>query len=113
MKEIKAIIDTGFLYQVMEALHALPHFPGATISDAQGQGRGRGEGGKHVSYGDPLSFRKKIKLEICCADAAVDQYVSAIHKAAHHGRAGHGIIMVRDLTRVLRISTGQEQDEAV
>jgi nitrogen regulatory protein P-II 1 len=45
MKEIKAIIQPHMLGKVMDALHALPHFPGATVSDCQGQGRGRGTGG--------------------------------------------------------------------
>jgi nitrogen regulatory protein P-II 1 len=113
MKEIKAIIDPEFLYQVMEALHSLPHFPGATISDAQGQGRGRGEGGMHVSYGDPLSFKKKVKIEIFCSDKAADSCVDAIRKVSHSGKSGHGIVLISDLDRVVRISTGQEQDEAV
>jgi nitrogen regulatory protein PII len=38
MKEIKAIIQPHMLTKVMEALHALPHFPGITISDCRGQG---------------------------------------------------------------------------
>jgi nitrogen regulatory protein PII len=113
MKEIKAIIDPNYLYPVMEALHNLAHFSGVTVSDAQGQGRGRGEGGRHVSYGDPLAFAKKIKLEIFCVDAICDQLVQAIRKAAHHGTSGHGIITVVDLDRVVRISTGQEQEAAV
>lgn len=45
MKEIKAIIQPHMLTRVMDALHALPHFPGVTVSDCQGQGRGRGAGG--------------------------------------------------------------------
>jgi nitrogen regulatory protein P-II 1 len=113
MKEIKAVIDPGFLYHVMEALHSLPHFPGATISDAQGQGRGLGEGGKHISYGDALSFKKKVIIEIFCSDTLADQCVQAIRTAAHTGKAGHGIIVVSELMRVIRISTGQEQEEAV
>jgi nitrogen regulatory protein P-II 1 len=113
MKEIKAIIDPRFIYQVMEALHKLDHFPGVTISDAQGQGRGEGKGGKHVSLGDPLSFKRTIKLEIFCSDQDCDKYVKAILEASHSATAGRGIIQVTPLDRVIRISTGQKDNEAV
>jgi nitrogen regulatory protein P-II 1 len=113
MKEIKAIIDPSFIYQVMEALHALRRFPGVTISDAQGQGRGEGEGGKYISYGDPLSFKKKIKLELFCSDEECDEYVEVILKASHSATSGKGIIQVTPLDRVVRISSGQRDDEAV
>jgi nitrogen regulatory protein P-II 1 len=113
MKEIKAIIDPRFIYQVMAALHALPRFPGVTISDAQGQGRGVGEDGKHISYGDPLLFQKKIKLELFCSDDECDQYVNVILKASQSATTRKGIIRVTHLERVVRISTGEEGDDAV
>jgi nitrogen regulatory protein P-II 1 len=113
MKEIKAIIDPSFIYHVMVALHALPRFPGVTISDAQGQGRGEGADGKHVSYGDPLSFKKKVKLELFCADDECDLYVDTILKASHSKAHGKGIIRVTNLERVVRISSGEEGDNAV
>jgi nitrogen regulatory protein P-II 1 len=113
MKEIKAIIDPSFIYQVMVSLHALPRFPGVTISDAQGQGRGEGVDEKHVSYGDPLSFKKKIKLELFCADDECDLYVNTILKAAHSKTQGKGIIRVTHLERVVRVSSGEEGDDAV
>ena len=113
MKEVKAIIDPGLLWHVMSALHGLPHFPGVTVSDAQGQGRGLGEGGRYISTGNALAFSKKVKLEILCSDLLCDQIVATIRNAAHVGQLGHGIVMVVDLDRVVRISTGQEQNEAV
>jgi nitrogen regulatory protein PII len=113
MKEIKAIIDPKFIYQVMEALHSLPRFPGVTISDAQGQGRGEGEDGRHISYGDPLSFKKKIKLELFCSDDECDRYVDVVVKASHTATYGKGIIRVTNLERVVRVSSGEEGDDAV
>lgn len=113
MKEIRAIIDPALLYRVIEALHRMPHFPGTTVCDAQGQDRGHGAGGRHVSYGDTLSFTKKIKLEIYCSDAMCDELVEVIRKSARIGDTGHGLIVVADLQRVIRIRSGQEQDAAV
>jgi nitrogen regulatory protein P-II 1 len=113
MKEIKAVLQPHVLTRVMEALHSLPHFPGATVSDCQGQGRGRGKGGSYVPNEETIFFSKKSKLEIFCADALCDEFVDVIQRAAHTGHPGDGVIMVADLHRVVRIRTGEEQDEAV
>lgn len=113
MKEIKAVLQPHALNRVMDALHALPHFPGATVSDCQGQGRGRGQQGKFMANEDTIFFAKKCKLEIFCADALSDEIVQVIQRAAHTGNAGDGVIMVADLPRVVRIRTAEEQEEAV
>jgi nitrogen regulatory protein P-II 1 len=113
MKEIKAILPPHALDRVMDALHLLPHFPGVTVSDCQGQGRGRGEDRKFKPDEETIFFKKKCKLEIFCADAACDEIVRVIQEAAHTGNPGDGVIMVADLPRVVRIRTGEEQDEAV
>ena len=113
MKEIKAIIQPHMLGKVMDALHALPHFPGITVSDCQGQGRGGGKGGRFEATEGSIFFSKKIKLEVFCADAICDELVEIIQVAAHTSNPGDGVVMVVDLTRVVRIRTGEEQDEAV
>ncbi len=113
MKEIKAIIQPHMLNKVMDALHECEHFPGVTIGDCQGQGRGRGKGGHFEPNQETIFYAKKVKLEMFCSDAACDHLVGVIRKAAHTGNSGDGIIMVADLSRLIRIRTGQEQDEAV
>jgi len=113
MKEIKAIIQPHMLTKVIDALHALPHFPGVTVSDCQGQGRGGGKGGRFVPDERSIYFSKKTKLELFCSDAACEELVRVIKSAAHTGNSGDGVIMVADLPRVLRIRTGEEQDQAV
>lgn len=113
MKVIKAIIQPHMLTKVMGALHACEHFPGATISDCQGQSRGRGKGGQYEATAETIFFAKKVNLEIFCSDGACDHLVGVIRKAARTGNPGDGLIAVADLSRVARIRTGQEQDEAV
>lgn len=113
MKEIKAIIQPHMLSKVMDALHALPHFPGVTISDCLGQGRGQGAGGEYVATEQTIGFAKMTKLELFCADALGDELARVIQKAAHTGNPGDGVIMIAELPRVVRIRTGQQQDEAV
>lgn len=113
MKEIKAIIQPHMLSKVMDALHAGPHFPGITVSDCLGQGRGRGAGGQYVATEQTIGFAKMTKLEMFCADTVCEELVRILRKAAHTGNPGDGVIMVAELPRVVRIGTGQEQEEAV
>jgi nitrogen regulatory protein P-II 1 len=113
MKEITAIIQPHMLSKVMDALHQCEHFPGVTISDCQGQSRGRGSGGRFEPTSETIFYAKKVKLEILCSDNVCDHLVGVIRKAAHTGNPGDGVIMVAELHRVVRIRTGQEQDEAV
>ena len=113
MKEIKAIIQPHMLTRVLDRLHAQPHFPGVTVSDCQGQGRGKGAGGQYVPDETTIELFAKTKLEIFCTDEACDRLVAVIQAAAHTGNPGDGVIMVADLPRVVRIRTGEQQDEAV
>jgi len=113
MKEIKAIIQPHMLNRVIDALHALPHFPGVTVSDCLGQGRGLGAGGRYVATEQTIDFHKVTKLELFCADACAEEIARVIQRTAHTGNPGDGVIMVADLPRVIRIRTGQEQVEAV
>lgn len=113
MKEIKAIIQPHMLGKVIEALHALPRFPGVTISECHGQGRGRGKGGQYMPTEESIYFHERTKLEICCDDAACDELVALIRRTARTGNPGDGMITVADLTRVVRVRTGEEYQEAV
>jgi nitrogen regulatory protein P-II 1 len=113
MKEIKAIIQPHMLNKVMEALHALPHFPGVTVSDCQGHGRGRGTGGAHAPTEESFFPARMIKLEMFCADDWCAGLVDVIQKASRTGHAGDGVIIVSDLLRIVRIGTGEQQEKAV
>ena len=112
MKEIKAIIQPFMLEAVLSALEALD-LPGLTVSRVLGWGKARA-----ATVADPVeeaghAFAKKVKLELFCADSVCDHLIGVIQKAAHTGNPGDGLIAVVDLTRVARIRTNQEQDEAV
>lgn len=113
MKEIKAIIQPHMLGRVMSTLHALPHFPGATVSDVSGHGRGRGVGGQYEPTVDSIYPKRKTRIEVLCDDAVCDELVATIQKSAHTGNPGDGLVWVVDLARVVRIRSGQEGRDAV
>ncbi len=113
MKEIKASIQPHMLGRVMQALHALPHFPGVTILDAAGQGRGRGVGGAYRVTEEEIFFHQKKRVEIVCADDIAPAIVEAIQTAAHTGHPGDGLIVVTDISQAVRIRTGEQGSSAI
>jgi len=113
MKEIKAILQPHIVSQVVRVLHELPHFPGLTLFDVRGQGRGRGAGGSFKVTEDDIDYHRKVIMEIVCSDAHAIDIAERIRQAAHTGNQGDGIVIVRDIERVVRIRSGEAQDEAL
>ena len=106
MKEIKAIIQEFMLPKVVEALRAHPEFPGLTVSRVRGFGRSETE--EDLSETPP-----KIKLEIVVPSMLVDSVVELIRAHAHTGRPGDGKIFVYTVDEVVRIRTGERDQEAL
>jgi nitrogen regulatory protein P-II 1 len=114
MKEITALIQPHTLSHVVDALHALPHFPGLSVIDqVLGQGRGRGAGGVFLLTEHNIYFHKKVLLSITCEDALCDTIVELIVHHARTGNKGDGIVTVKDVARVIRIRTGETAGQAV
>lgn len=60
-----------------------------------------------------MDFLPKVKLEIVVPDEQVERCVEAIMKTAQTGRIGDGKIFVFEVERVIRIRTGEEDEEAI
>ena len=113
MKEIKAIIQPFMLDNVLLALDAIAELPGLTVSQVLGWGKARG-----ATVDEPVreaghSFAKKTKLEIVVADELAPRVVQAIVETARSGRPGDGKIFVSDVEQVVRIRTGERDEEAL
>lgn len=54
-----------------------------------------------------------MKLEIVVSDDVVDECIDCIMQTAQTGKIGDGKIFVTEVERVIRIRTGEEDDEAV
>ncbi len=109
MKRIEAFIQPHRLNKVVTALHALPHFPGFTVTKSHGQGHGRGTGG-HFSYtrDEGLLFHDRLVLLVICEEQDADGVVAAITSSAHTGNKGDGIVVVSDVSAVVHIRSGQK-----
>jgi len=55
----------------------------------------------------------KVKIELVIQDDLVDQAIDVIVETARTGKIGDGKIFVTDVERVIRIRTGEENEEAV
>ncbi|MTJ80440.1 MAG: P-II family nitrogen regulator [Telmatospirillum sp.] len=112
MKYVVAIIKPFKLDEVREALSAIG-IQGLTVSEVRGFGRQKGQTEIYRGAEYTVNFLPKTKIEIAVADDVVDQVVDAIRTAANSGKIGDGKIFVSDLNSVVRIRTGETNDQAL
>lgn len=112
MKRITAIIKPFKLDDVREALSD-KGISGMTVTDVKGFGRQKGHTELYHGAEYVVDFLPKTKLEIVVNDEDVDTCIEAITKGAHTGKIGDGKIFVSDVERIIRIRTGEEDNEAI
>ncbi len=112
MKKIEAIIKPFKLDDVKEALHDVG-VSGITVTEAKGFGRQKGHTELYRGAEYVVDFLPKVKLEVVVPDAQAERVVEAISSAAQTGRIGDGKIFVSTIDSVLRIRTGERDDDAL
>jgi nitrogen regulatory protein PII len=112
MKLISAIIKPFKLDDVRAALSEIG-ISGMTVTEVKGFGRQRGHTELYRGAEYVVDFVPKTRIEVAVKDALVDQVVEAIIGAAKTGKVGDGKIFITDLERVLRIRTGEMDDQAL
>ncbi len=112
MKLIIAIIKPFKLEEVKSALTEIG-IEGMTVTEVKGFGRQKGHTEIYRGSEYTVDFLPKVKLEIAVADAAANKAVEAIVKAAHTGKIGDGKIFVTPVEQVIRIRTGETDENAV
>ncbi len=112
MKKIEAVIKPFKLDEVKEALQDIG-VQGMTVLEAKGYGRQKGHSELYRGAEYVIDFLPKIKLEVVVPDDLAPAVVEAIQAAARTGKIGDGKIFVTDVERVIRIRTGEQDDNAV
>lgn len=112
MKKIEAIIKPFKLDDVREAL-AEVGITGMTVSEVKGFGRQKGHTELYRGAEYMVDFLPKVKLEIVVIDEMADKCVETIVDIAQTGKIGDGKIFVTTIDRVVRIRTGEQDEEAV
>ena len=112
MKLVMAIIKPFKLDEVREAITALG-VHGLTVSEVKGYGRQKGQTEIYRGAEYSVSFLPKVKVEVAVSDSSVEAVIEAIQKSASTGRIGDGKIFVLDVGRVVRVRTGETDEEAL
>jgi len=112
MKIVMAIIKPFKLEEVRDALTAIG-VHGLTVTEVKGYGRQKGHTEIYRGAEYAVSFLPKLKIEVAVDTEMTDKVVDAIVAAARTGQIGDGKIFVFDLVGVLRVRTGETDDDAV
>ena len=112
MKKIEAIIKPFKLEEVKDALASI-EITGMTVNEVKGYGRQQGHSELYRGAEYVVDFLPKIKLEVVVADENVDKVISTIVDAAKTGKIGDGKIFVTNVEKVVRIRTGEENEDAI
>ncbi|QOP41684.1 P-II family nitrogen regulator [Sulfurimonas marina] len=112
MKRVEAVIKPFKLEDVKDALAEIG-VTGMTVSEVKGYGRQKGHSELYRGAEYVVDFLPKIKMDMVVSDEMVDQTVSTIVEAARTGKIGDGKIFVSDVDKIIRIRTGEEDNEAI
>lgn len=112
MRLIVTVVRPERLGAVKEALFRRG-VTGMTLSRASGHG-GEGEIVEHYRGSAVLlEFHEKVRIEIAVSEPFVEPTIQAIIEAAQTGEVGDGKVFVLPLERVVRIRTGEVDNEAL
>lgn len=112
MKMISAIIKPFRLDDVREALSDLG-VSGITVTEVKGFGRQKGHTELYRGAEYVVDFLPKLKLEIAVSDELAPHVVETIRQSANSGKIGDGKIFVTNLEQVVRIRTGELDEDAL
>ena len=112
MKLVSAIIKPFKLDDVREALSDMG-VQGVTVTEVKGFGRQKGHTELYRGAEYNVDFLPKVKIELIVTNEQLERCIETIMKTAQTGKIGDGKIFVSDVERVIRIRTGEENEEAV
>jgi nitrogen regulatory protein P-II 2 len=112
MKLITAVIKPFKLNEVREALSAIG-VQGVTIVEVKGFGRQQGHTELYRGAEYVVDFLPKVRIDVAVKDELLEQAIEAIEKQANTGKIGDGKIFVFDLAQVIRIRTGETDEQAL
>jgi nitrogen regulatory protein P-II 2 len=112
MKNVTAILRPHKLDEVREALLKLD-VSGITVTEVKGFGRQKGHTELYRGTEYQVDFLPKVKLEVAIPASKLDEIIEAISNTANSGKVGDGKIFVTNLDKVVRIRTGEMDQDAL
>jgi len=112
MKLVTAIIKPFKVEEVRASLDEIG-ISGMTMTEVKGFGRQKGHTELYRGAEYIVDFLPKVKIEVIIEDDLLDNAISAIIEASKTGKIGDGKIFVSTIDKVIRIRTGEEDNEAL
>ena len=112
MKRVEAIVRHFKLEDVKAAITEVG-IHGMTVSEVRGFGRQKGHKETYRGAEYIVDFMPKVKLDVVVADADLQKVIDAIVRSARTGQVGDGKIFVSAVDQVVRIRTGETDDQAL
>jgi nitrogen regulatory protein P-II 1 len=112
MKKIEAIIREERLDAVKKALEEKSYF-GMTVSEVSGRGKQKGIPVQWRVGEYRVDLLPKLKIELVVLDEDVPLVIEAIVGAARTGETGDGKIFILPVEGVVRVRTGDRDENAV
>lgn len=112
MKKVEAIIKPFKLDDVREALSEIG-ITGLTVTEVKGFGRQKGHTELYRGAEYVVDFLPKVKLELVIAEDDLNRCIEVITETARTGKIGDGKIFVTSVEKVVRIRTGETDNQAI
>ena len=112
MKLVTAIFKPSRLDAVIDALGEAG-VSGLTVSEVRGYGRQQGKTEVYRGAEYEVRLLPKVKVEVACSDTELDRVIEAISAAANTGTIGDGKIFVTPMDTIVRIRTGERDEQAI
>ncbi len=112
MKKVEAVIKPFKLEDVKEGLAEIG-ITGMTVTEVKGYGRQQGHSELYRGAEYAVDFLPKIKIEVVVPADEVENVIEKIIENARTGKIGDGKIFVTDIEKVVRIRTGETDEEAI
>lgn len=112
MKFVMAILRPHKLDDVREVLSDIG-ISGITVTEVKGFGCQKGHTELYRGAEHQVDFLPKIKLEVAVSNAKLDSVIDAITGVANSGKVGDGKIFVTKIEKVIRIRTGEMDQDAL
>ena len=112
MKLVSAIIKPFKLDDVRQGLSEIG-VQGMTVTETKGFGRQKGHTELYRGSEYVVDFLPKTKIEIAVSDENSEAVIEAISKVSNTGKIGDGKIFVSNLDQVMRIRTGELNEDAL
>ena len=112
MKLITAIVKPFKLDEIRDSLSEVG-IMGLTITEVKGFGRQKGHTELYRGSEYTVDFLPKTKIEVAVKDEEADSVIEAITKVANTGKIGDGKIFVSSLDQVVRMRTGELDEDAI